>query len=791
MDFVYNVDPFRVVEQGIAIFPVGTDKRPLVSWSKEATTDPAQIQRWLSEFPECRWGAPTGDINGFIAIDIDSEEADDWWSEQFFPLGSDVTTPRGGRHIRFAVDPGMDIQTNVGVVRAGIDIRADGGYVVVYSEDFSDFPELPEVVSELLPRRTAREARIADAVEEYVAPVAGGEMTEAERRVLKGITDRLDALPRPWREGAMYHDTQFRAACHLHRIANSPHYVTDETSAYALFVEHAPLRDKNDHILRDERWVSAKKAVAGNVAEPPGDVPIRLDVTPDLLDRFLTAEIEDLYFKSSKIGDVKKLVHALRMKGATKQEAYSISYSCAAMRKIRETTPESSSTWGYVTKEYDTEVAPKDEGFDAWDAKPKKITSEIPVRLLDDAERAIVRNYPNFIDQYIDSATLLYTNPNMPLHYVNAWISLSVSIGDKASIYEQKGRQPLSLWGLNLAPSASGKSDANAHMRAAVDAIRSGGYASVDLGNDASAQQLTEVVMDRPGEATGLFMDECREFLTASKQQGSYHSQTMNTCLGLYDGVAARALRKGMDKDKIGETSKVSFTLWMQGVWERVIEIMDAGDIESGFVGRFLVAVGEGAKITRESLTPRIASEWQVENDGRHPIIDSFCAPVKYLTTDISNATINFASDEVLHRYVDARKALDEYCDAHELGEQLKGVALRVGLNVLKGAALIALSNGRTIIEMPDLLVAVKSCEHWMKSSVQLSEAISASAYRRHIDFLVRLVQTRHRTSAAIYSHTRFQNMKKYDVDEIIARAEQEGKIRLNNNRVWEAVEND
>lgn len=818
----YNVDPFKLISQGIAIFPVDPgDKRPVardkrqhpvnqkwdyqvprLSWGTAATTDPAQIEQWVKDYPNCWWGTPTGDINGFVVVDLDcyaDDTVNDWWDSHWFELGSEVATVSGGRHIRYAVDPGEDVQTNTGKIHNAVDVRGEGGYIVAYTDDYSDIPEIPQDLLDFLPKRTQvdAEAEAAEAAAIMASEVKATEVSPQEARVLKGITDKLDALPRPWRPGAGYHDAQFGAACHLWRIVNNTRdYATTEADAHALFLKHAPLRDKNDRSLRDARWLEGKKYAEGQVADPPGETPIRLEVDDALLSRYADSEIDRLYWESRNIGQVKKLIHALRLKGATEQEAYSISYTCAAMKAMHDKGI-STSTWGFVTAEYGVPEMDED-AFDEWEVKetvkaldkPKQ-TPQKPVVILTEEERDRVRNYPNFIDNYIDAAKVFYAKPNYPLHYVNAWIALSIGIGDKGNIYEKKGRTPLSLWGFNLAPSAAGKSDANDHMSNTVDAMRSGGWAGVALGDSASTEELMDVVMDRPGQSMGIFMDECREFLEGSKQARNYEGKVLGAYLKLYDGKAKRQLRRGMDKDKVGEEAQVSFTLWMQGAWNPVIETLDSRHIESGFVGRFLVAIGSEAEVTRESLTPEFASEYQVENGGRHPLVDSFAAPVKQAVYEVSQnegvARMQFARQEVLERYVDMREQLEAFAAKHPLSEHLRGILLRVGQNMLKGAALLALSEGRTQIETEDMLLAMKSGEFWVKGSVELAEAISASNYRRLVDHVVDLVHSKGRSAAALYRSPKMQNMKKFEVDELIERAEKEGRIHLSDG-VWEVT---
>lgn len=819
MTFEYNVDPFRLIEQGISIFPCDPgDKRPAaktaslhpvkdehrdatyrLKWADVHTTDATVVERWVREYPGCFWGTPTGDVNGFITVDLDTYADDtvaDWWDEHWFAPGSEVATLSGGRHERYAVEPGEDIQTNRGSLHNAVDVRGEGGYIIAYTDDYSDIPPIPQDLLDFLPKRTRvdEEAERAEAAAILASEEKATEITPQEQRVLKGITDKLDALPRPWVKGAGYHEVQFGAACHLWRIVNNTRdYATTEQDAYALFVKHAPLRDSGDRVLRDKRWREAKHYANGQMADPPGETPIRLENVDELLSKFADSEVERLFWESKKIGDVKALIRALRMKGADEQEAYSLSYASAGMKAMRERGV-TSSTWGFVKTEYEVPVIENDEAFDEWEVKDtvKKLESpkdvnERPLRLLTEEERAIVRDYPNFIDYYIDAAKHLYSEPNLPLHYVNAWIALSVGIGDRADIYPTKGRIPCSLWGLNLAPSAAGKSDANALMRDVVDAMRKGGFSGVNLGDDASAEQLLDVMIDRPGKTSGIFMDECREFLDGAKRPNSYEKKVLGAYLKLYDGKAERQLRRGMDKEQVGETANVVFTLWMQGAWNPVIETLDTSHIESGFVGRFLVAIGGDAKVTRESLSMEFANEYQVENGGRHPMIDSFASAVRENSKEVTGGRITFASKAVHDRWVDMREKMDAFAMKHPLSEGLRGVLLRVGLNVLKGAGLLALSEGREMIEMEDLFLAMKSGEYWVKGSVELAEAISASGYRRLVDHVVDLVTSRGRSEAAILKSPRFQNMKRFEVMDIVERAEKEGRIRLNGS-TWEAV---
>ena len=87
---------------------------------------------------------------------------------------------------------------------------------------------------------------------------------------------------------------------------------------------------------------------------------------------------------------------------------------------------------------------------------------------------------------------------------------------------------------------------------------------------------------------------------------------------------------------------------------------------------------------------------------------------------------------------------------------------------------------------MPDLLIAIKSGQYWVRDAMRLVEAISTSEYRKRIDELVRFCITAPRTRAQILRH--FQNLSNREVFEVLERAEQEGSIKKSaDDRKWVA----
>lgn len=107
----------------------------------KASQDEDQIRVWWKRWPDALVGVPMGQATGLIAIDYDPDKHTDDTGE-WLELNTDALmsarvhgTMRGGRHYLFRVPKGQRYRTGAdlflaGKVRRGIDLRADGGYII-------------------------------------------------------------------------------------------------------------------------------------------------------------------------------------------------------------------------------------------------------------------------------------------------------------------------------------------------------------------------------------------------------------------------------------------------------------------------------------------------------------------------------------------------------------------------------------------------------------------------------------------------------------------------------------
>lgn len=102
---------------------------------KDASTDPAQVARWWAKWPEASIGIATGERAGFWVLDVDGPAGEASIAQleaDHGPLPATLIaqTGGGGRHILFAHPEGWGATISAGKLGAGLDTRANGGYIV-------------------------------------------------------------------------------------------------------------------------------------------------------------------------------------------------------------------------------------------------------------------------------------------------------------------------------------------------------------------------------------------------------------------------------------------------------------------------------------------------------------------------------------------------------------------------------------------------------------------------------------------------------------------------------------
>jgi len=125
-------------QRGLPVFPCHKGgKTPITEHGlNDASRDPEAIRRWWEQTPQANIGLPTGAASGVFALDVDGPEGESTLArliEANGPIPDTWEQRTGrGRHVLFAYPKnGAAIRNSAGKLGAGLDIRGEGGYVIV------------------------------------------------------------------------------------------------------------------------------------------------------------------------------------------------------------------------------------------------------------------------------------------------------------------------------------------------------------------------------------------------------------------------------------------------------------------------------------------------------------------------------------------------------------------------------------------------------------------------------------------------------------------------------------
>lgn len=254
-----------MLARGLSVIPVpppvpgtpankpGDGKTPVVKWKRWQSELPSerQVRRWFRR--EQNVAVLTGALSGVVVVDLDGDDAVEWWSTRR-PYTPWQTQTSRGFHVWYR-HPGVEVRNKVhvdtGTDDVHIDIRGDRGYVIAHGRHMSgstyqragDWKACRHRAPVFWPGWLATPERVRPP-RRRVRAFVGGRVEERARRYLA-------AIPVP-EIGSGSDDATYRAACVLARD-----FALDDETAFALLWEWA-----GDRPGWTEDWVRAKVAHA-------------------------------------------------------------------------------------------------------------------------------------------------------------------------------------------------------------------------------------------------------------------------------------------------------------------------------------------------------------------------------------------------------------------------------------------------------------------------------------------------------------------------------------------------
>lgn len=777
------------------MFPVRPlDKRPLhKNWQDESTTDPAIISRWFAENPHINYGIATGAINGLYVVDLDGPEAQTWWRSTGLADGAKVSTPSGPdrTHHYFRIDTDIDLPNTKGSIAPHVDSRGEGGLVVgpgsvlatgTYRGDLSHIPDIDQALIDLLPQKQQYEYS-----PEEVVTTPGEKVTEAseyELRKLRWITQTLDSLDRPWHEGAGWRSEMFRSACWLSRMVNSPYFALTEDGALTLLLTHTPTDDVWTDADLLEQWESARKTTYGQAERRPVEtLPPLLPVMdilngPTMTDRLYTAvkaEPIDSPWKHRK----NVMVEAFRL-GYTPEQVATLGWNSVAAQSLQMEPDGITKLWAEVEKAKEAATAETGEGFEppsalerpALDGRTRRLT------LMTDAERELAQSRTWFGTEYLGWAESRVSMMNLPYHRMNLWTILSLAFAQYGYIPARKGPINLALFQFVLGKTTTGKTES---VEIAESVIRAcfPGDANPDIGGDATANALTELLIMRDGQPSWFNADEAHG-LFEEMQNAGWRGSLIQRWTKLYEGRVPMIQRNGK-RDLSGINATTYFVMHLMGTIDGMTSVLHEELWSSGFLARFLWAIGEDQEATPESFLEIDADGDTMEAYDLMPKhwAGEFAGRLDDLTKSGKTFPVKIGmTNDARARHVQLKRQLGTMFKGHRQEELLRPVGIRFAISVRKCASLVAMSDGRSEVNLLDELTVLEFAEEWLANMVYMTEQTTATSLSRDVNRVERFIantKTREVRQEKVFAY--FTDLDNRRVDECISRLVLEGRV--------------
>lgn len=409
---------------------------------------------------------------------------------------------------------------------------------------------------------------------------------------------------------------------------------------------------------------------------------------------------------------------------------------------------------------------------------PEEEAAKEPTALLSDSERAIVSNNQTFVDRYTSWAKQKTAKQNLPYDRMNAWNILSCAFSDVAFIPRKNGPEGLNLYMMTLGETTTGKSQSLKLRRTVLDEIflDDKGY---DLGGNASPNALGEKLIERDGKVSFFNKDEASGFFRQLATQDWTAGMADDLAL-LYDGVVPPMLRVG--KKDMGKSAKTQFIIHFMGVPTEIVEGLNRDMFKSGFLARFIWAIGEPRTLSKDAVREEDSDGTEIKL-GFEPMARQWAAEFgdikRRLRNESSTGFIAIGiSKEAADRMTEVKWTLANLVKTTDPNYDILNPSLvRLGVTIRKCASLLALADGRQQTEMVDVLNAIHYAEEWVRNLIVIASQISASSFERQTDEVEAFVKASDDRVRLERVNRRFKSWRMRDLQESISSLQQQGRI--------------
>ena len=380
--------------------------------------------------------------------------------------------------------------------------------------------------------------------------------------------------------------------------------------------------------------------------------------------------------------------------------------------------------WKEVLRAYDDFMAHKENPVQ----NPYEITE-----LLTDKERELVKQLPTtFVERYIKWASA-QTDAAVQYHQAGAFTILSSLLCGTVVLPTSYGRVVPNLWFMILADTTITRKSTS--MDLAIDLI-SELDEDIVMATDTTVEGMMGVLSQRPARPSVFLKDEFSGLLDSMVRK-DYMAGMPEMLTKLYD---AKNLKRVLKKEVI-DVKRPRLILYAGGIKNKVCSLITYEHVSSGFMPRFIFitaetdlnkvrpmgpATLEGTTKEREALS----AEMTLMQD--HYQAQSMITINGDIKIENSKEFITQLTSDAWARYNMLENDLMVMALKSDMPDIYTPVGVRLANSILKAAVLIAASRQRSqgvVVELHDMLLAIKYGEHWREYAYEVVSNIGRSGY--------------------------------------------------------------
>lgn len=748
-----------LVGLGIPVFKVrvGNDgtKTPMhPNGHLDATLDPGLADDWFSESPRAQVGAYMG-AAGLLALDVDVKNGKDGWDSlekawvEITPTFS-YDTPSGGQHLIYSAPEGINLAPHSNYRgMPGVDIRAGSSWVLwngPVPKSREEFSPAPEWACDSTEVKSA--AVFEGDVQEWYETLEPGNPSLLVRNAMEDARKRYEENGNDLSHSDIIEFQHRAVRLGAERNPGVPEFLT--------LLEDMTLEREGEHSRSPEEYAyEFAEGLASGVKKYGAAIELwsslpeySLDLVPKsvstelihgapgtkstftrLLRELQEATEDDLLVTSV-------LWNSPRTRDLAREWGLEFVHQRVSEARQRpEPMRENPTLPDTVDLIRDAMKSDKPRGADDSDL-PRPISTASGTFLTPE-ETELVANTETFIDAYRGATHHKgFTNET----YVPpvAWTVLSMAFGRKAFIPLAKSLE-VNLWFIVMGESTTGKGTEDGFFRQVMHLLlHDENQEHYNLGALSSPDGLHMSLLQRDGLPSIIHNDEAADFFRDIRGGKDWMTSVPDKLSKWYDGWVEPSSKLSL-KDLKGKAAHTSLNQLMWGTPDRLLELMDASQFQSGYLARV-------SWIWDTTIPdPNRKSNLRIQPDRKRETPDEaydLAADLRHAGNTIRERIGVDATGEAQDRLNQAADDFEKWARTQPRYDSFKPSVDRLKMEtVWKLSALLALYRGDSEFDKRDALVAISYAGEWLKTAAKVAGSISESPYSRDAEAIEKFVR--------------------------------------------------